>query len=87
MILLDGQLNGHPASFLFDTGANNSVMDYRAAGFPGPKGTAQRAFYSLPYFCDLNPFRFSCSLCRCIISRGLAAAHRRRVQASGHGEK
>jgi hypothetical protein len=33
MILLDGQLNGKPAVFLLDTGANNSVVDYRAAGF------------------------------------------------------
>jgi len=33
MILLDGQLNCHPVTLLLDTGANNSVMDYRAAGF------------------------------------------------------
>jgi hypothetical protein len=33
MILLDGQINGQPAVFLLDTGANNSIVDYRAAGF------------------------------------------------------
>lgn len=37
MILLDGQINGKPAVFLLDTGANNSVVDYRAAGFPNEK--------------------------------------------------
>lgn len=37
MILLDGQLNGKPATFLLDTGANNSVMDYRSAGFDALK--------------------------------------------------
>lgn len=37
MILLDGQINGNPAVFLLDTGANNSVVDYRAAGFPNEK--------------------------------------------------
>jgi len=43
LILLDGQLNGHPATFLLDTGANNSVMDYRAAGFPNLKLDALRS--------------------------------------------
>jgi hypothetical protein len=43
LILLDGQLNGHPAAFLLDTGANNSVMDYRAAGFPSLKLDALRS--------------------------------------------
>jgi hypothetical protein len=33
MILLDGQLNGKPAVVVLDTGANNSVVDLRAAGF------------------------------------------------------
>ena len=37
MILLDGQLNGKPAVFLLDTGANISIVDYRAAGFPALK--------------------------------------------------
>jgi hypothetical protein len=37
MILLDGQLNGKPAVFLLDTGANISLVDYRAAGFPALK--------------------------------------------------
>ncbi len=32
MILLDGQLNGKPAVFLLDTGANNSIMDMQSAG-------------------------------------------------------
>jgi hypothetical protein len=43
LILLDGRLNGHPATFLLDTGANNSVMDYRAAGFPALKLDALRS--------------------------------------------
>jgi len=33
----NGQINGKPATFMLDTGANNSVMDYRAAGFPDLK--------------------------------------------------
>ncbi len=37
LILLDGQLNGKPAVFLLDTGANYSVADYRAAGFDSLK--------------------------------------------------
>jgi hypothetical protein len=41
--LLDGQLNGKPAVFLLDTGANNSVVDYRAAGFDGLKLDALRS--------------------------------------------
>jgi len=32
MILLDGQLNGKPAVFLLDTGANNSIADMQSAG-------------------------------------------------------
>ncbi len=43
LILLDGQLNGKPAVFLLDTGANNSVVDYRAAGLPNPKLDALRS--------------------------------------------
>ena len=35
MILLDGQLNGKPAVLRLDTGANNSVVVYRAAGLDG----------------------------------------------------
>ena len=41
--MLDGQLNGKPAVFLLDTGANNSVVDYRAAGFGSLKLDALRA--------------------------------------------
>jgi hypothetical protein len=37
LILLDGKLNDKGAVFLLDTGANNSVLDYRAAGFPNEK--------------------------------------------------
>jgi hypothetical protein len=37
LILLDGQLNGKAAVLLFDTGANISIVDYRAAGFPALK--------------------------------------------------
>jgi len=43
MILLDGQINGKPAVFLLDTGANNSVVDYRAAGFDSLKLDALRS--------------------------------------------
>jgi hypothetical protein len=43
MILLDGQLNGKPAVFLLDTGANVSIVDYRAAGFPASKPDALRS--------------------------------------------
>ena len=43
MILLDGQLNGKPAKFLLDTGANNSVVDYRSAGFDSLKLDALRS--------------------------------------------
>jgi len=43
LILLDGQLNGKPAVLLLDTGANNSVVDYRAAGFDGLKLDALRS--------------------------------------------
>lgn len=37
LILLDGQLNGKPATFLLDTGTTDSVMDCRAAGFSSLK--------------------------------------------------
>jgi aspartyl protease len=43
MILLDGQINGKLAVFLLDTGANNSVVDYRAAGFDSLKLDALRS--------------------------------------------
>ena len=43
MILLDGKLNDNPAVFLLDTGANNSVVDYRAAGFGSLKLGALRS--------------------------------------------
>ena len=43
MILLDGQLNGKPASLLLDTGANNSVVDVHSAGFDGLKLDALRS--------------------------------------------
>lgn len=43
LILLDGKLNDKPATFLLDTGANNSVMDYRAAGFDSLKLDALRS--------------------------------------------
>jgi hypothetical protein len=43
MILLDGQINGKPVSLLLDTGANNSVVDYRAAGFDSLKLDALRS--------------------------------------------
>ena len=43
MILLDGQVNGKPAVLLLDTGANNSIVDYRAAGFPALKLDALRS--------------------------------------------
>ena len=43
MILLDGQLNGKPAALLLDTGANVSIVDYRAAGFPALKLDALRS--------------------------------------------
>jgi len=43
MILLDGQLNAKPAVFLLDTGANISIVDYRAAGFPALKIDALRS--------------------------------------------
>src|SRR5712692_6465693 len=43
LILLDGKLNDKPAVFLLDTGANNSVMDYRAAGFDSLKLDALRS--------------------------------------------
>lgn len=43
MILLDGQLNGKPAVFLLDTGANISIVDYRVAGFPALKLDALRS--------------------------------------------
>lgn len=33
MILLDATLNGKPATFLLDTGANNSIVDRQSAGF------------------------------------------------------
>ena len=37
LILLDGQLNGKPATFLLDTSANNSTVDVHSAGFDGLK--------------------------------------------------
>ena len=43
MILLDGQLNGKPAVLLLDTGANMSIVDYRAAGFPASKPDVLRS--------------------------------------------
>ena len=43
LILLDGQLNGKPASLLLDTGANNSVVDVHSAGFDGLKLDALRS--------------------------------------------
>ena len=43
LILLDGQLNGKATAFLLDTGANNSVADYRAAGFDDLKLDALRS--------------------------------------------
>lgn len=33
LILLKGELNGKPATFLLDTGANNSIVDAHSAGF------------------------------------------------------
>jgi hypothetical protein len=41
--LLDGQLNGKPAVLLLDTGANISIVDFRAAGFPALKLDALRS--------------------------------------------
>ncbi len=32
MILVDATVNGHPASLLLDTGANNSILSPQAAG-------------------------------------------------------
>ena len=43
MILLDGQINGKPATLLLDTGANVSIVDYRVAGFPALKLDALRS--------------------------------------------
>ena len=43
LILLDGQWNGKPAAFLLDTGANDSVVDDRAAGLDGLKLDALRS--------------------------------------------
>ena len=43
VILLDGQLNGKPAVFLLDTGANNSIVDYSAARFASLKLDALRS--------------------------------------------
>jgi hypothetical protein len=43
LILVDGQVNGKPAVFLLDTGANNSVVDYRSAGYPNFKLDALRS--------------------------------------------
>jgi hypothetical protein len=43
LILLDGKLNDKPAVFLLDTGANNSVVDYRAAGLDNLKLDALRS--------------------------------------------
>jgi hypothetical protein len=43
LILLDGQINGKPAVLLLDTGANNSVVDYRAVGFNSLKLDALRS--------------------------------------------
>ncbi len=43
LILLDGKVNDKPAVFLLDTGANNSVVDYRAAGFDSLKLDALRS--------------------------------------------
>ena len=43
LILLEGQLNGKPAVFLLDTGANNSIVDARSAGFDSFKLDALRS--------------------------------------------
>ena len=43
MILLDATVNSKPAALLLDTGANNSIVDYRAAGFPALKLDALRS--------------------------------------------
>jgi len=43
MILLGGQVNRKPAALLLDTGANNSVVDYQAAGFGALKLEALRS--------------------------------------------
>jgi aspartyl protease len=43
LILLDRQVNGKPATLLLDTGANNSVVDYRAAGLDALKLDALRS--------------------------------------------
>ena len=41
--MLDGQINGKASALLLDTGANNSVVDYRAAGFDSLKLDALRS--------------------------------------------
>jgi hypothetical protein len=43
VILLDGQVNRKPPVLLLDTGANNSLVDYQAAGFGALKLEALRS--------------------------------------------
>jgi len=43
LILLDGKLNDKPAVFMLDTGADNSPMDYRSAGYLNFKLDALRS--------------------------------------------